>query len=355
MTVLRGLHINNADDSAVWRFLDSAGKGNVALVKVVTPNAGQLRKLRDEYGVVTTIGRFLLPNVDLAPTPEIAAERWYRQLRERLAPLTPYLDYLEVPVNEAYERGQALTLYAAASARFVELAASDGIKCLVANFARGNPEPEEFPRFLPALQAAKRYGGGLSVHEYFHRGKLDATWQIGRIQRLYATVPEDLRVPVYITEYGCDSGDLPGYTRRNAGWRGAGYASAAEYALDLDAGVRLYDAACPYVRGVCVFNLGDFDETWRSFDLDTPEIPRWIASGPRPTVPVPPTERPFNSNPNGYSVGAGFVAEATRRKTQLLSDEMYLNGPRGALSVAVTGDGLLVWTQAGGVRLARFE
>jgi hypothetical protein len=38
-----------------------------------------------------------------------------------------------------------------------------------------------------------------------------------------------------------------------------------------------------------------------------------------------------------------------------MSDEIYLNGPRGALSLAVTGDGLLVWTQAGGVKFAAFE
>jgi hypothetical protein len=87
--------------------------------------------------------------------------------------------------------------------------------------------------------------------------------------------------------------------------------------------------------------------------VTTADIP---TRGARPTPPPPPpVERPFEPNPNGYSVGAGFVAEATRRRTPLMSDEIYLNGPRGALSLAVTGDGLLVWTQAGGVKFAAFE
>lgn len=99
---------------------------------------------------------------------------------------------------------------------------------------------------------------------------------------------------------------------------------------------------------------------WPNPELRTKleNAPRYVTTADIPTRgarPIPPVERPFEPNPNGYSVGAGFVAEATRRRTPLLSDEIYLNGPRGALSLAVTGDGLLVWTQAGGVKFAAFE
>lgn len=79
--------------------------------------------------------------------------------------------------------------------------------------------------------------------------------------------------------------------------------------------------------------------------------------GARPTPPPPPPPPPsaFEPNPGGYSVGDGFLAEARRRRVQLTSDEVYFQGPRGALSLAVTGEGLLVWSQAGGVKFARFE
>ena len=289
---LRGLHVNNAADPALWRVLDSAGPGRVALVKVVNPDQAQLRRLKTDYGVRLTVGRFLLDGEGLAPTPQVAAERWYRALRERLMPLVPYLDYLEVPANEQYERPPDLARYADASARFVELAAADGLRVLVGGFARGTPEIEDFPQFLPALLAARAHGGGFHCHEYFHRGRLDLTWQVGRIKRFYDAIPAEARVPVIISEYGLDNGDLPRYSRRNAGWRDAGYGAAGDYAADLDAGHAYYEIACPEVVGTCLFNLGDYDATWASFSANDPVLARWAAGGPRPVEPAPPPAPP---------------------------------------------------------------
>ena len=292
MPPLRGLHVNDANDPALWRVLDSAGRGRVGLVKVVNPNQGQLRRLRDDYGVALTVGRFVLDGEGLDPTPAVAAERWYRALRDRLMPLVPYLDYLEVPINEAFERAPDLARYAAASARFVELASDDGLRVLVGGFARGTPEIEDFPQFLPAIRAAWRYDGGFHCHEYFHRGRLDLTWQVGRIKRFYDVVPPKQRVPVIISEYGLDNGDLPRYQRKNAGWRDAGYGAAGDYAADLDAGHAYYEIACPEVVGTCLFNLGDFDGTWASFSADDPVLTAWVAGGPRRAEPAPPPPPP---------------------------------------------------------------
>lgn len=295
MSILRGIHCNNADDPVLWRVLDAAG--GVGLVKVVTPNADHLRQLKSHYGVGVTVARFVLDGEDLAPTPEAAAERWYRRLRDRLMPLVPWLDYLEVPINEAHERLPALARYAAASARFVELAAADGVRVLVGGFARGTPEVEDFPTFLPALQAAREHGGAFHLHEYFHRGRLDLTWQVGRVRRFYDAVPADARVPVILSEFGLDHGDLPGRTRRNSGWRDAGYGSAAEYVQDLAAAHAYYEIACPEVVGTCLFNLGDQDEVWRSFDAADPALVQWLAAGPRPAPPPDPAPAPPRETP----------------------------------------------------------
>lgn len=351
--VYRGVHINNLSDAAAWGFLRTA---KPALVKIVNPDES-VRQMRREIAPAVVMGRIIIPDVSLDPTPTIAAERWYRLTVERMKALHDCVDLWEVPANEVYERPPALGLYAAACARYVELAAADGIKCLVGGFARGCPEPDAFPSFIPALQAVARHGGGFHCHEYFHKAKLDATWQVGRVKRLYDTVPAELRVPVWITEFGLDNGDLPGFKRVTAGWRFADYRSAAEYVADLDAGVSYYEAACPFVQGVALFNVGDGDTLpWRAFDANDAAIRAWVADGPRAVSPVtPPTPRPFDPNPGSYSAGAGFLAEAERRRVQLVSDEIYLSGPRGALSLAVTGGGLLVWTRAGGVKFVSFE
>lgn len=368
MSLLRGLHVNNAEDAALWDFLRAAGHGNVALCKVVNPNAGQLRQLR-AAGVGVIIARFTLDRIDLDPTPQVAAERWWRELRDRLMPLVGAVDFLEVPVNEAYSRPPHLALYAAASARFVELAAGHGLRCLVGNFSVGTPEPSDWHAFLPALQAARRNGGGLSLHEYGLPTDYGPSWWVGRWRRLVEATPLECRVPVYLTEYGVDGGlEQTPRPRLLAGWRGYGM-TGEQYAQWLNGATAVQEAANGdgLLQGVCLFNLGDYDNrAWRSFDVDAPALVEWIAAGPR-AVPVPPPPLPapqpvpvpkpvpFDPNPGGYVVGGGFLAAAAARQTPLLSDEVYCQGPRGALSLAVTGDGLLVWTQAGGVRFTRFE
>lgn len=290
--MLRGLHVNNLSDPAAWAFIRQA---RPALVKVVNPDADGLRQLR-EAGVGVLIARFTLDAIDLDPTPQIAAERWWRQLAERLAPLTPYLDYLEVPVNEAYSRPPQLGLYAAASARFVELAAGQGIRCLVGNFSVGCPEMADWHAFLPALQAAKKYGGALSLHEYGLPTDYGKSWWIGRWRWLMDATPAEWRVSVYLTEYGVDGGlETTPRPRLLAGWRGYGM-TGQDYAAWLAGATAIEESldTAGLLRGCALFNLGDYDnKAWRSFDADDPALVAWVAAGPRveplpPPVPEPP-------------------------------------------------------------------
>jgi hypothetical protein len=157
-------------------------------------------------------------------------------------------------------------------------------------------------------------------------------------------------------------GGLQGLPARSAGWR-AYRLSATEYVAQLDA----YQAALDErVVGTAVFNCGDYDGgQWGAFEVaGVPEVVQWLAAGPRVapkptpiTEPAPETEQPmpeFNPNPNGHVVGTGMLAEAERRQIQLVSDEVYLHGPTSDMSLAATGEGLLVYTAAGGVRFVPF-
>jgi hypothetical protein len=88
MPLLRGVHVNNLADPAAWAVVRA---GRPALVKVVNPDEGT-RQMRREVQPSVVIGRLILDNVDLTPTPEIAAERWYRATVERMKALDGAVD-----------------------------------------------------------------------------------------------------------------------------------------------------------------------------------------------------------------------------------------------------------------------
>lgn len=295
MGILRGVHINNLGDGAAWAFLRAA---RPALVKVVNPDAA-VRQMRREVQPDIVIGRLIIPDISLQPTGEIAAERWYRQTVERMKSLYDCVDLWEVPVNEAYERPPNLALYAAASARFVELAAQDGIRCLVGNFSVGTPESFDMHHFIPALQAVKKHGGGLSLHEYGLPDDMGKTWWIGRWRRLIEAVPAEMRLPVWLTEFGIDGGlEKPPRPRKTAGWRAYGM-TGAQYADWLREASEIEEQynSDGLLQGWTIFSCGDYDDTWQSFDANDPAIAVYLASGPRyvpaePTPPPPPKPVP---------------------------------------------------------------
>jgi hypothetical protein len=353
MTVQRGVHCNNLSAAFDW-----LRRVRPPLVKAVNASAADFAQLRRECQPQTVIARFTLDDVSLQPTPAQAGERWWNATRDKVLSVAPHVDYVEVPVNEAHERD--VRAFGLASAVYVKLAASFGVKCIVGNFARGCPEVEAFPAFAVALEAASQYGGALGLHEYFHKARHDFTWQIGRVQRFYDLLPPALRIPVYMTEYGLDNGDLPGYKRSNAGWRHAEYASAEAYVNDLEAGCAYYAKYSPYVKAVAVFNGGDYDSTWASFEvIGSPHLEIFLSGAsqaPPPVEPLPPSpeEPPVTANPYAYSVGPGFVKRAAELGWILLSDELYHEpqapgAVRSAFSEAFCDKGRLYWHTKTGV------
>lgn len=346
----RGVHVNALTTQA----LDTLRRGRPGLVKTLD-HGPDWRALKAECGIRFLLGRVWCDDdAALTPTPEAAAERLWARVWAKVARHQGVYDALETPWNEQHQRGVVLADHARACRRFCQLAHDHGFKVAVGCFSVGNPEPNELAHyFAPGLELADY----LSVHEYWLPGDFQRPWWAGRWERLWLALPETLRRPIVMSECGVDGG-LQGLPARSAGWR-AYHLSAAEYVAQLDAYQASLDAR---VVGTAVFNLGDYDGgQWSAFEVaGVGEFTQWLAAGrsePAP-APAPETEQPMaelNPNSNTRVVGPGFLDEARRRQTQLVSDEIYLHGATGDVSLAVTTDGVLVYTATGGVRFLPFE
>lgn len=101
-----------------------------------------------------------------------------------------------------------------------------GFKAVIGNFSTGTPEPWQFEQFLPAIRAAKACNAVLGLHEY-GAPTMDLWWQhgipghpwypdrgslIGRYRHFYNDylLPQDLAIPLIITETGVDGLVAPG-------------------------------------------------------------------------------------------------------------------------------------------------
>jgi hypothetical protein len=173
----------------------------------------------------------------------------------------------------------------------VRLLAERGVRAVVGNFGTGQPPLEWWPAFRPALEAAKRHGAYLGLHEYsaptiwyhtnradldFRADRSDEGWLTLRYRKVYREYlePWGLRLPLILTECGVDGGvtDRPGPP--GMGWKDfAGY--WAELGMGPDAPgnyveqLAWYDSQLQlddYVVGAAVFAMTAFEE-WGSFEL----------------------------------------------------------------------------------------
>lgn len=270
---LRGLHVKVLDDDA----RGVLARTRPALVKTMD-HGRDWKRAKAQYDIEFLLGRVHLDDVaDLAPTPEGAAEKLWALMAPKIAPHVGVYDAIETPWNERFVKGGELIGHALATRRFCELAHDAGFRVAVGNFNVGTPEPWDLAEvFGIALESADY----LSVHEYWLPGNFLWRYWCGRWKRLLDALPEDLRLPVIITECGIDGGleETP-RERPDAGWRAYGM-SGDHYAALLDEYWRSLDERC---LGMCVFNCGDDPEhTWRAFEVaGAAEVEQWLAEGPR--------------------------------------------------------------------------
>ena len=281
-----GLHVISNDSPWIMEFVRRV---RPAVVKAVG-DLGWLTDVKRVSPETVTIGRLMATHQDMNGDPASAAQSFVAEQLVRYQ-LNPGVDYWE-GWNEP-DPNEKMAWYAAFEAERVRLMAEQGFKAAVGGFATGVPEWDEFLAFIPAIEAAQRHGGILSLHEYGAPvyeylvgsplpgwpGHSDRGVMALRYRWWYqeALIPRGLAIPLVITEAGIDgilmSGQRPGPA--GLGWRDfIGYWEEQGLGVGPETYVRQlawYDAelrADDYVIGFTVFTAGG-GEHWRSYDVNT--------------------------------------------------------------------------------------
>lgn len=290
-----GLHVVRNNSPLIMDFVRRA---QPAVIKAVD-DLGWLVDVKTASPETVTIGRLMPTNQDMVGDPlQAAADFVAEQLPNYL--LNPGVDYWE-GWNEP-DPDDDMRWYAAFETERVRLLAQYGLRAAVGGFATGVPELSQLYYFLPAIEAAERYGGILSLHEYAaptldylygdplpgyptypDRGPLAL-----RYRWLYRDIliPRGTVVPLVITEAGIDgivmNGQRPGppglgWQDFTTYWETIGLGSGAQAYINQ---LAWYDSEVrrdPYVLGFTVFTAGAID-AWRSYDVNTilPDLTAYV-------------------------------------------------------------------------------
>lgn len=241
-------------------------------------------KLLDNFGYAATakqvspdtliVGRIFLAQQPVDGNPVTRAQEWWTQC----GPII--LQYPAVDYWEGYNEVDVSTVakiqwYAQFEAERVRILASNGRKACIANFSLGTPDvqdPQAWPAFYPAIDAALANGGILGLHEYgtpmqqyfdFETGE---GWLCGRYRKVYRQflIPDGREIPLVITETGVDN-------EHPVGWKN--WFTEEEYLSQL----MWYDGllkADDYVLGAHIFAVEI--PGWFDFDI-APIIPELTA------------------------------------------------------------------------------
>jgi hypothetical protein len=178
-----------------------------------------------------------------------------------------------------------------------------GFRVVVGSFSVGNPQLSYWDGFVPALEAARQYGGALALHEYaWPTLDQDWPWYLLRHRKVYDGepahnwdgLPDHLKaLPLLITECGLD-----GLIEQSDPPRGWQVLYAPDQYLQQ---LAWYDSELQkdtYVAGAAIYCCGVSDWMWSSYNiwpepagiLTQEAIPIYRLEGPQP--PEPPVEPP---------------------------------------------------------------
>ncbi len=201
---------------------------------------GFLREVKALSPNTVTIGRYIVDEWQHTITqgnPEEEARRFVASQLSRYEEHREYVNYWE-GYNEVH--WTQLEWYARFEAERVCEMQRLGYLAAIGSFSTGTPEPWQFMDFLPAVEAAKRCGGIMTMHEYgaptyylwWEQGIPSVPGQphypnrgplAGRYRWIYEDIlrPRDLIIPLAITEAGVDglvaNGQRPG-SNIGRGW-----------------------------------------------------------------------------------------------------------------------------------------
>ncbi|MFP3896919.1 MAG: hypothetical protein ACLFV5_08830 [Anaerolineales bacterium] len=285
-----GLHVTRNSSPEIMDFVREVHPA----VIVAVGDVGWLSEVKKVSPETITIGRFKEGEQEFEGDPEEAAQQFVEEHTERyLMDSNSGVDYWLGWNEPVFESVEDVAWYAAFEAERTVAMAELGLRVAVGNFATGTPEPEEFEAFLPALSTVEKHDGVLAVHEYSaptlqngvgtglsgfdplpKHGVLALRYRYWYTNYLW---PEGLDIPLVVTEAGVDGGVLPPQGIELNGWRDfdSTVAELDEPLFEQTPETYLrqlswYDdqLRCdPHVYGFAVFNVGDGNGKWASFDM----------------------------------------------------------------------------------------
>ena len=283
-----GLHVTTVSPE-IMEFVRTARPA----VVVAVGGVGWLNEVKEDCPEIITVGRLLEGDQSFIGNPTVRA-------REFVAAHTPqylanpgvdyWLGWNEPDITLPWQ----MSWYAVFEAERALAMAELGLRVAVGNFGVGNPEAVEFTAFMPAIAAAREYDGVFALHEYSAPSMsdglgsevpgLEGDAECGALTLRYRywydeyLQPNDLVVPLIITEAGIDGGVLP-ENEGQGGW--TDFTSGGEYVGQLS----WYDDELrrdPYVLGFAIYNAGDLDGRWQTWDVSAllPDLTDVITSKP---------------------------------------------------------------------------
>lgn len=269
--------------------------GKPALIKTLNLDPNMARFIKEQSPTTIVVGRIVLGQLDLDADPiPLAHEAAGKLLEVALEPTRfEYYDAWEAynePVADTPDKMKRLADFEAERTR---LLGEQGIRSVVGNFAAGHPPLELWEYFTPALDAARRYGGYLGLHEYsapimqWGFGSLQSTpgvdegdegWLTMRYRKAYRHYLGPMGygdTPLLITECGVDGTvtDRPGPPEAK-GWRDFEDYWISNGLREDTPGVYMdqliwYDGELhkdDYVKGAAIFSAGA-SQGWESFEI----------------------------------------------------------------------------------------
>jgi hypothetical protein len=286
-----GLHVTRNSSPKIMDYVRSTKPS----VVVGVGGLDWLADVKRESPHTITLGRMAEGDQSMTGDPASAA-RAFVNANAGIYLSSPGVDYWlgwnEPGVSESWQ----MAWFAAFEAERVQAMAELGLKVAIGSFSTGTPEADRFGAFMSAIKVAKEQGGILAVHEYsaptMREGVgagipgMEAGEIYGALTLRYRywydryLEPNDLVIPLVVTEAGIDGGIMREQGVALGGWRDfVGAPAAASAGRDMDAylgDLSWYDDELrrdPYVLGFAVFNVGgDSERRWASFDL-TDELP----------------------------------------------------------------------------------
>lgn len=269
-------------------------ESNCPIIKLVDVSSDMMSALKDYRALhpkgIVILRIYTANKYPFSTDPKVAAkDYWDKQLWPSLSRLTDqqkkWIDYLEgtnegdtCPTWGTVEDAKWYNDFWVELSTFMH---DHGFKPCIGSIAVGNPpgNPSEVEAkiraFVPALTAAKKFGGAWCYHSYSLKHSTDPElelWYSLRYRQYYKMfakfAPELSGLPLLLTEGGIDS---DGTHPQCPGWK-------RDTAEKYEAWLTWFDSEIKkdsYVKGITLFEIGHPDG-WNSFDLEP--ISDWLAN-----------------------------------------------------------------------------